>query len=231
MAFTLQQIRDYVRSYLDLDDTDLPDNLIDAWATEGSLLIERAEKRWPFYESTWSLNTTSGVAEYEITAALGSDVRELVSCTGPRYELHWISTDEANARWTVAADTSGDPLYWSTWGTTTITLWPTPTDAETFTFRGYRAPSDWVLDGAGGTPDFPADLHHALVAFVLARAYLQQEDEALGHENMRIFEASLSAFQRRMNDLPGNQPMVLNGRRTWNRGSYSLPDRLRLPWE
>ena len=226
---TLQSIRDYVRAYMDLDESDLADNLIDAWCSEGSLLIERSEKRWPFYEKVWTLTTAVGQADYTIATAVGSDVREIVAMSGPQWELMWIDRADADRRWPRNDSSTGDPVAWSTWGTTAIRLHPTPSSATTVLVRGYREPSDWVAAGAGASPDFPDELHPTLIAFVMARAYLQQEDEELAQQNMRIFEASLDAFKRRIVDTPGFQPLVLNGRHYW--GYSNLPGRLRYPFE
>lgn len=43
MAMTLQQMRDYIRLHLDLDEDDLPNTLIDIFIREGSKRVERAE--------------------------------------------------------------------------------------------------------------------------------------------------------------------------------------------
>jgi hypothetical protein len=227
---TLQSIRTYVRAYMDLDESDLSNDLIDAWCSEGSLLIERAEKRWPFYESTWTLTSVADQEDYTISSAIGSDIREIVAITGPKWELAWVDRMEADRRWPRNDDSSGDVVAWSQWTTTTLRLHPTPGSAETLTVRGYRTPTDWVADGAGGTPDFPDELHPTLMAFVMARAYLQQEDEVLAERNMSIFEASLKQFRDALMSNPGFQPLVLNGRHTYGRGAY-LPARLRYPFE
>lgn len=226
---TLQSIRDYVRSYMDLDESDLADTLIDAWCSEGSLLIEKAEKRWPFYETSWTLSTVADQQDYTITTAIGTNVREVVAITGPRWDLLWIDRGAADWRWPQNVETTGEPTHWSQWGTTSLRLHPTPSAAVQLTVRGYRTATDWVATGAGTSPDFPAELHPTLMAFVMARAYLQQEDEDLAQQNMQIFEASLDAFRRRITDTPGNQPLILNSRRS----HYSpfLGSRLRFPWE
>jgi hypothetical protein len=215
---TVQGIRDYIRSYLDLDVTDLSDTLIDAWSNEGSLLIETAESQWPFYEDTWSFTTTASQQDYTISSDIGADVKRIVAISGPQWELNYLGRNEADRRW-LRNNTSTDSVrYWSEFGHDSIRLHPIPAAAENLIVRGYRTPNDWISEGAGGSPDFPEELHPCLVAFVLSRAYLQQEDEALANQNMRIFEETLESFKRRINDLPSAQPFILNGKHSY--GSY-----------
>ena len=126
---------------------------------------------------------------------------------------------------------STDPTHWSLWTPDTIRLHGTPQSSASLEVRGYRDPIDWVAQGAGASPDLPEELHPCLTAFILGRAYLQQEDEALAHENINLFEAQLDRFKSRIHDMPGSTPVVLNGTHSYGRWGQSLPARLRYPFD
>jgi hypothetical protein len=223
----LAAIRDFVLTHTDLDSEDLPDRLLDAFCREASRKIERAEKRWPMYESQWTLNTETGVAAYDLTslASATSDVcRDVSGVSADGKPLRWVGPDEARAA-AITSGTSG-PRAWSQWGNA-VTLYPTPSSDAVLDVYGYRAPRDWVAAGSGAEPDMDPDLHLTLATWVLSRAYAQQEDTELASYFAQTFDQELEAFRRRYVDSPPAQPFVLGQGR-----NESMPfDRLRYPWE
>ena len=67
MAYTLEQLRTYVRQHLDLDQSELPNELIDVWARDASTKIARTRKRWPFLETSWTLTTVASTRDYALS--------------------------------------------------------------------------------------------------------------------------------------------------------------------
>lgn len=212
MAMNLQQIRDFVRTSLDLELEDLPDTLLDAFIRDGSKRIERAEPRWSFYEKIFSLATTVGVSSYGKTSAIASDLDQIqaISVDDRMLPLMWIGMDELNRLQVMQPSLQGRPIYFSEWGDQVI-FFPTPDQAYTLTIRGYRKPEDWVANGAGAEPDFPDELHNTVATFALSKAYAQQEDPELSALYERQFSDELNEFQRRLTQTPMSQPLVLNG--------------------
>ena len=51
----LQELRDYVRTQLDVDEEELPNPLLDAYFSEGFERTIALEVRWPFYETRWDV--------------------------------------------------------------------------------------------------------------------------------------------------------------------------------
>ena len=51
----LQQLRDYIRVQLDMDEEELPNALLDSYLSEGFLRTISMEVRWPFYEKRWNI--------------------------------------------------------------------------------------------------------------------------------------------------------------------------------
>jgi hypothetical protein len=228
MAYTLQQIRDYVRSHIDLELEDLPDAVLDVFVREGSKRVERAEKRWPFYEAEYTFATVSGTEDYDIEGTFGTALSEITSIVTPEHgPIRWIGRDVADTHFPLGSDATGEPVAFSEWAGT-LRLYPTPDAAYTLQVRGYRESSDWVADGAGGVPDLPGDLHNCIAQWALARAYAQQDDPEMAQLFERQFADELNFFRRRLNDSPPAQPLVMNGTRSTAR---RITGRLAYDWE
>lgn len=210
MAMTLQQMRDYIRLHLDLDEDDLPNTLVDIFIREGSKRVERAEVRWPFYEATYPLATAPGVADYDKTA-ISDELDQITALSNPTFGmLNWIGEQDYLDLLQRYPSTTSRPIYFSEWANT-LSLFPTPNDVYNLTIRAYRKPNDWVAEGAGGTPDLPDELHNTVALWAMAKAYAQQEDPELQALYERQFSDELNEFRRRLNITPLSQPLVLNG--------------------
>ena len=57
----LQELRDYIRMQLDMDEEELPNALLDSYLSEGFLRTISQEVRWPFYEHRWDVAKIDGV--------------------------------------------------------------------------------------------------------------------------------------------------------------------------
>ena len=77
MSITLATLRSQVRSMADLDETDLPDSVIDQFAREGFQRIYTLERRWPYLQETYTFNTVAQQREYTISTI--GDIRDIIS--------------------------------------------------------------------------------------------------------------------------------------------------------
>lgn len=220
----LQEIRDFVRQHIDIEEDDLPDAVLDVFIREGSKRIERAEKRWAFYAQRWEYTTESGTDEIPFTS-IAADLKEIQAIKGPRWRLQYLGQDLADEVWPENVTSSSEPTHFSI-ERDTLCLWPTPNDAYVLQIRGYRTPEDWVAAGAGAEPDLPDDLHNTVATWALARAYAQQDDPEMASIYERQFADELNEFRRNINSMPAAQPIVLNGR-----SGPTSPGRLRFDWE
>jgi len=99
---SLQDIRNYARSYVEVDQTDVPDLLIDAWTQEGFDDLIGDDVRWPFYEvggvnGAYSVTTTNGVQMISLPTVtnlpnqgtLTANVfnKKVIAIQGPHWEL------------------------------------------------------------------------------------------------------------------------------------------------
>lgn len=226
MSLDLGTIRSRVRLLLDVDETELPSDLIDQWCREATYRIHAAVARWPHFEKTWTFTTTSGDYDYGL-AAVGADIGDVTHVRGDNRELREISVEDADFYWQRNVTPSGDPTHYvlreqSLW------LFPTPSRAEQIQVRGFRKVTDWVAAGAGAEPDFPEQFHNTVHLWVVSRAYAMQEDDAFSMHYFDLFQNELDTLVARHAGRPAQQPLVLGGGKRLYQG---LPYALRFPFD
>lgn len=209
---TLQELREYIRVQLDMDEEELPNPLLDSYLAEGFLRTISMENRWPFYESRWDVAKVANTA----TIALPADVDPpgIISLidTSNGYRLMQVANELAEDSFVGMWSSTDNPMYYSIYGGT-LTLWPTPPlelDRQ-YRLRGYRLPRDWVIDGAGGVPDCDPRLHQLLAHYAIALAYAQQEDEVLEDVYMKRWQASYLVAHNAICQPRHHRPLILNG--------------------
>lgn len=228
MAYTLNQLRIYVRQHLDLDESEVPDDLLDVWARDATIKISKTRKRWPFLEASWTLNTVAGQRDYDITslALFNPAVDEIVSVVRNDRRLIFMGRDEAEEAYLpFQSNSNGFVSYYNVWGDM-LRLYPTPSSVDVLDIRGYRKVDDWVADGAGAVPDFPEDFHDAIRLYLLGMAYMQQEDPEMASQFIAAFTSEMDLLKKQYGDAPGAYPLVLGGGPRVRR-----PGRLHYPFD
>jgi len=205
-------IRAFVRNHLEVDDEELPDNLLNPYLQDAFERTVALDNRWPRNETTWHASKVADSA----TVALPADVLipSIISVTQAGAAVHrllYISQENAEDLFTQSsAIATGSPTYWSTWGREMM-LWPNPGAGVSYdiVIRGYRQPS-W--DNAVSTiPDLDERLHPALAYYAMALTYAAQEDEILEGVYMARWDRDAKAFMGAIMDPPRHRPLVLNG--------------------
>lgn len=226
----LEELRNDVRTYLDVDAEDLPDQLIARFAREAHRRIMSAVDHWSFLEYDWSFSTSASTDEYDLTA-LSSTAGELVDeihtlrrSTGS--PLPQIGPTEARRRFPNDSN-SGTPYYWRR-ANDKIVLFPTPTTTETIYVEGWRKPFEWVDGENGYVSDFPDQFDDVIFNYVLGKAYMQQEDPDQGLTSLDLADEILRRLVKRENDMQG-EPIVIGSRR--RAGGTGLPSSHRYDWE
>ena len=209
MAYTLDQLRRYVRQHLDLDESEVPNDLLDVWARDATIKIARTRKRWPFFETSWTLTTVAGQADYPLSA-LSPAVDEITSIVRDNARLRYLGRDEAEAAYLPYQTYGGLIEFFNVWGED-LRLYPTPDGPQTLLLRGYRKVNDWVSEGAGAIPDFPDNFHDAVRLYLLGMAYLQQEDPEMASQFINAFNAEMELLKKQYGEMPGPYPVVLGG--------------------
>ncbi len=238
----LDEMRSYIRSVVDIDVTDISDDVMARMLSEGYDHIVYYKKRWPFYEVETTFTTSAGVKDYSL-ATVGASIavthngssnnvglREVSAIRIDKEVLEYVGRDEGDIMYPLSVSSNGDPYYWAFWGDS-VRLYPTPAGAMTVTVRGYRNPVAFgVSSGAASTPDFPEPFQRLLTTYGLARAYHQQEDAQMANQYMGMFSAELDNLAARYDDAPAPQPIILNARNA-SRWKATAGHRLRYSWE
>ena len=206
----LQQLRDYVRAQLDIDEEELPNALVDTYLSEAYLRTISMENRWPFLEDRWN------VTAFDDNIALPdtvdpSGIAALVDQTSG-YRLIQIGNELAEDFFIAGWSTASHPSHYTLYGGG-ITLWPTPPDDYTrgYTLRGQRLPVDWIAGGASAVPDCDVRLHQLLAHYAIALTYAAQEDEVLEDTYMKRWQASYVAAHNAICQPRHHRPVVFNG--------------------
>ena len=215
MSITLTQLRTQVRNMVDLDETDLPDSVVDQFAREGFQRIYSLERRWPYLQETYTFNTVANQREYTI-ATIG-DIREIISVvdtstSGARLTL--IPYDNAEEIWLGNTDVPSRPYFFSFWDKK-LQLWAKPDAIYPITVRAYRNPLYTWLSDATLTIDLDEWFHALLPYFVIARVYQRQEDSDLSAMYMRSFEEGVGLARRDLMKASSAQPVIMSAGRQY----------------
>jgi hypothetical protein len=215
MSITLTQLRTQVRNMVDLDETDLPDSIVDQFAREGFQRIYSLERRWPYLQETYTFNTVANQREY--TVATIGDIREIISVvdtstSGARLTL--IPYDNAEEIWLGNTDVPSRPYFFSFWDKK-LQLWAKPDAIYPITVRAYRNPLYTWLTNVDETIDLDEWFHALLPYFVIARVYQRQEDSDLSSMYMRSFEEGVGLARRDLMKASSAQPVIMSAGRQY----------------
>ena len=211
---TVASLRQLVRETLDCDDSVLSDFLLDEWLDEAAVEVHSFTD-WPWLDTIWELSTASTYTDFsEIVDADSYIPKRIVHILQGDKVLRERTSDalrDALASW---GDSTGTPSYWAQRGGRTLILGPTPSEAATFTIRGFRARKDFVSDGAAGAPDMPADVQPALSQWMLFKAYQWADDP---QSSMHYFDLHLRTLQRYDQSVSGHASPTIIGGGEWRR--------------
>ena len=215
MAITLTTLRSQVRDMADLDETDLPNSLIDQFAREGFQRIYALERRWPILQETYTFNTVANQREYTISTI--GDIREIISIVdtstqGARLTL--IDYNQAEETWLGNLDVPSRPYFFSFWDKK-IQLWAKPDIVYPMTVRAFRNPVYTWLTDITENIDLDEFFHAILPYFVLARVYQRQEDAQLAAMYLGTFEEGVAIAKRDLMKASSAQPVIMSGGRQY----------------
>jgi len=208
---TPSDIRNNVRTIMDLDATDLPNGVIDLYMRDGYQQIINLERRWRFLEFSFSYEAVQGQRSYGLDDLVSQPIREIVSIvvndsTGNRLEL--ISYDEGEAKYSGALDTPNRPLFFAIWEDK-LHLFPTPDENYALNIRAYRDPIDWVT---GNTyVDAFESLHFPIIYYVVSRVYQSQENTPMAQMYKQSFDEAVAIARRDLTRVDSASPLVLSG--------------------
>lgn len=237
MERTLQQMRDYVRLSLDVDEEELGDDLLNQYASDAWERAIGVSRVWKFYGVEYVLSTVAGTQSYNVMSNVTADrpasiVDPLASITDVRSDV-WPLANRGHARqhalYTQTSPASSRPYEWSEFGQS-LYLWPTPDTTYSIRITGYRQPRDWLgtAPAASATPDAPPEFHNMIQNAMLAASWAQQSDPEMAEFYSRSFAQDLSRVKARYATPMHPGIYVLGGGQA---GSRQVGDRLRYDWE
>lgn len=221
----LADIRSKVRSITDMDTTDLPNDLLDMYAKDGYERMIALERRWPFFQKSYSLSTVANQRDYAISSIGTGDALEITSIvdtTSGGQRLTLIAHEDAEAVWVGSSDNPRRPLHFSLWEGK-IHIWPKPDAVYTLSLRGYRKPVDWT---ANTTTEIDADsrLHQAVVYYTVAQVYQLQEDIELASFYRNSFDEAVRLVAGDIMRPSSHRPLVFSGSKFHeNLGGWQYP--------
>lgn len=211
MSITLTQLRTQVRNMVDLDETDLPDSIVDQFAREGFQRIYALERRWPILQETYTFNTVANQREYTISTI--GDIREIISVVDTSTQgarLNLIDYNEAEGIWLGNLDVASRPYFYSFWDKK-LQLWAKPDIVYPMTVRAFRNPVYTWLSNVNEAIDLDEWFHAILPYFIIARVYQRQEDSDLSAMHMRSFDEGVAFARRDLMKASSAQPVVMSG--------------------
>lgn len=215
MARTVQQVRDHVRTYFDMEPDDLPDVLIDGWIREAQVETLAIRRAWPHLATSTEIVRDSATDEYPAGVDTVAHVR------GPSGKLNVISA--GFGRDYFGEGTATQEAY-ATWGGNII-FFPSGLTG-TYTVYGYRSPV--TPFAAGSTWDLPEAYHEFLLDYVMHKTYLFDDDPEMADSYLSSWQRGLDSLARREFEGPEDEPLILGGGPKSN--FNALPAPVQTPW-
>jgi hypothetical protein len=207
----VQSLRNYTRKQMDVDETDLPDTILNIYLQEAFDRTMAMTNQWPRTEATWSVSLLPGNTSVSLPPDLNIPGLISVLTSGSGYRLTNVNQEAAEMNFAPLSETrNSDPLYFSIWGSQ-MYLWPrvAKDDPYNLLIRGYRQPV-WT-NAASDIPDLDSRLHVTLAYFALSLAYAQQEDDVLEAAYLARWNRDLMQQLKTMMEPVHARPLVMHG--------------------
>ena len=211
-GLTVQDIYDFVWTHLDVDDSDLPESLLDHWMKDAHIrIISFFDESPTWLQEEYTFSTAVDVQGYDLDDIGTIPLHVVDEIRSPNFSLTPRSHRQVREQYRVDAP-SGRPQEFSQWGRT-IYLWPKPSSIEVFYILGIRNPDySWVGEVAE-EPDLPEEFHQLIAQWTLSRAYAQQDDPEMANFFREEFARELkNVASRWMSNLTA-LPLIMNGGR------------------
>lgn len=215
---TLQEMRDWVRLYLDLDEEDLPDEIFDQFAEDAVEKILEREPYWPWLDVVVDFEPTIGQTTYDLATVAPN--LEFVTAVSP------LDTSLYHAyEWSAFADLErygqvSVPRAWTTFANQ-LYIVPAPLTTDTIRITGIQRVAGWTTNGPASTPPVPDQFHTLVRTWCLAMTYAQQDDPENSMMHQAQFAERLEGIWRRWMTEPHAAGLVVGS--TPKRATVSGP--------
>jgi len=207
----VQELRNYARAQMDVDDRDLPDSVLNVYLQEAFDRTMAFTNKWPRNETVWGLSVLADDPSATIPADVNIPSITSVIAVDNGYALVQIDQHLAEQNFSpLNVVSQGTPVYFSIWGDQ-LYLWPRPMANTVFDLRmrGFRQP---VWSNAASTiPDLDPRLHVTLAYFALGLAYAKEEDEVMEGIYMGRWNRDLTQQLKAILEPSHQRPLVMHG--------------------
>lgn len=196
---------------MDVDETDLPDRILNVYLQEAFDRTMAMTNQWPKTETVWQVSLLPGNTSLTMPADMSLPSIISVTTVANGYRLAYVSQENAEQNYSPLDQASAsNPLYYSVWGGK-MYLWPRVDKSDPFDLvvRGHRQPV-WT-NAASDIPDLDPRLHATLAYFALSLAYAQQEDDVLEAAYMARWSRDLAQQMKTMMEPLHARPLVMHG--------------------
>ena len=108
----IQEMRSYIRSVVEIDSSDITDDVLNRFLGEGYDQVVYSEKRWPWYEASTTFATVASTSDYSL-ATVGASVplglREIHALRTDDHVLTMIGRDAGDTGYPLDSVANGDP--------------------------------------------------------------------------------------------------------------------------
>ena len=204
---------DQARQYLDTDDLNFPDTLLDVLLQRIWFQAVAMEREWRFFQQQGTCPVTAGDGNVPFTFTVSAAQVPGVRLTNVRWNLSGVDLPAweyttAQANW---SDGRGEPIAYSERNegvNRTIRLWPTPASDGTLTVDFYAEPVYPVVD-TELFADLPPEFDAALLEGLLSDMYYREEDPDLGQMHRSMFLEQMGSIRNRWR-YSMDTPVVMN---------------------
>lgn len=240
-GMTASAIRKYVRDMLDVDELDIPSDMLDVWMRDAvTRIISYFDESPTFLQVEYSFDTVPNKQSYDLdTLNLYKDtstgivplrsLQVIDEVRGQNFSLTPRQHRQVRETYYVASQGAGRPVEFSMWGRS-LFLWPKPVAIETHYLLGIRQPNwNWITSDS--TPDLPEEFHILVAQWALARAYAQQDDPEMANFYREEFAGTLASTATRFVANATALPMIMNaGARDRDQTSRTLGPLFMTPY-
>ena len=211
---TKAELFDQARQYLDTDELNFPDALLDVLLQRIWFQAVAMEREWRFFQQQGVAPVVAGEANVPFTFTVSAAQVPGVRLTNLRLDSSGVDLPQweyttAQANW---SDGQGTPFAYSerNEGTVrTIRLWPTPMADDGLTVDFYAEPV-YPAVGTELFADLPPEFDSALLEGLLSDMYNREEDPDLGQMHRTMFLEQMGSIRNRWR-YSVDTPIIMNG--------------------
>jgi hypothetical protein len=202
---SLTELFNDARQYLDTDDLNFPNDLLDTLLHKVWFQAVTMEREWRFFQRAGTAAVTAGQRLVPFTFITNLPVpavpaTRLLTVMWEQTPLRWRELSAAIRSWTDAQGTPSEYSEQNEGPQRNIALFPTPALAGTLRIEFYAEPVYPVItpgDYSRTFSDLPEEFDDALMEGLLSEMYMREEDPDLYETHRQMFLEHMGSIRNR----------------------------------